>query len=370
MKILHLGKFCPPNEGGIEVFICDLLEHLTFRGIKSDLLCFSIESKNDNHKRFKCFSCKTNIKFNSAPISIDYLKKFKEIVNNYDIIHVHCPNPFAEILSLFIPRQKKIIVHWHSDIVKQKLTYFFYKPFQQVFLKRADKIICTSPQYLDASEQLRNFREKVFIVPLGLNIERLYLLNNNDLLLKLLINKLRGKRLVLSVGRFVEYKGFKYLVESAKYLKEDTILMIAGDGHLYRQIEEKIRKENLIGKVILTGKIQNINVLLSNCDVFCLPSISKNEAFGLVLVEALYFGKPLVTTNVPGSGMNYVNKNGETGLVVEPKNPKALAEAICKILSDSELYDKFSRNAKERFKEFDISLIGDKIIKLYQEVLS
>jgi Glycosyltransferase len=114
--------------------------------------------------------------------------------------------------------------------------------------------------------------------------------------------------------------------------------------------------------------VNNVSEFIKNCDLFILPSISRNEAFGLVLVEALYFGKPLVTTDVKGSGMNYVNRHNETGLVVPPKNPEALAKAINKILSDETLYIKFSENAKNRFKEFDINSIADKIINLYWEV--
>lgn len=101
-----------------------------------------------------------------------------------------------------------------------------------------------------------------------------------------------------------------------------------------------------------------------------MPSITRNEAFGLVLVEALYFGKPLITTDVYGSGMNYVNQNGITGFVVPPRNPIALAEAINKILGDANLYNNFSQNAKERFKEFEISNIGNRIIDLYKEILN
>ncbi|MDN5379204.1 glycosyltransferase [Thermodesulfobacterium sp.] len=205
-------------------------------------------------------------------------------------------------------------------------------------------------------------------MPLGLNIERLNT-KDNDLKYENIKDKLNGKKVVLSIGRFVEYKGFEYLVESAKYFKENTILVIVGTGPLFGKIEEMIKRENLNDKVILTGKVKNINSFLSKCDVFCLPSISRNEAFGLVLVEALYFGKPLVTTNVEGSGMNFVNIDNFTGFVVEPRNPKALAEAINKILSDEDLYKILSQNAKKRFNEFKIEAIGDKIINLYKDIL-
>ncbi len=370
MKILHLGKFCPPNEGGIELFSYDLLEYLNSKGIKSDLLCFGNETRKDKFKGFDYLSCKMNIKFNSAPISFDFVKSYIEIVKDYDIIHVHSPNPLAEILSMLTPKDKKVIAHWHLDIVKQKITYLFYKPFQKFYLKRVDKIICTSPQYLENSKQLEGFKDKAVIIPLGLNVNRLKLENIKDEKFEKIKDKLVGKKIVLSIGRFVEYKGFEYLIESSKYINKDIVIVIVGSGPMYDHLREKVEKENLSDKVILPGKVENINVFLSNCDIFCLPSVSRNEAFGLVLVEALYFDKPLITTNVEGSGMSYVNKNGETGLIVEPKNPKVLADGINKILSDSELYNKFSKNAKERFKEFEISSIGDKIIKLYQKVLS
>lgn len=168
----------------------------------------------------------------------------------------------------------------------------------------------------------------------------------------------------------VEYKGFEYLIEAGKYLDNDFIILIAGAGPLFNKLKRKIIDLNLQDKVFLLGRVDNINKLLKNCDVFVLPSILRTEAFGLVLVEALFFGKPLITTNVKGSGMNYVNQDGVTGFVVPPRNPIAIAEAIKKICFDRELYLKFSKNAKERFSEFNIQNIGESIIRLYKELLN
>lgn len=114
MKVLHLGKFCPPNEGGIEVFSYDLLEYLNSKGIKAHFLCFGDKTYSDTYKGFCFFSCKMNIKLNSTLIPIDFIKIFKKIVKNYDMLHIHSPNPLAEIISIFT--NKKFIVHWHSDI--------------------------------------------------------------------------------------------------------------------------------------------------------------------------------------------------------------------------------------------------------------
>ncbi|MEM4732348.1 MAG: glycosyltransferase, partial [Desulfurococcaceae archaeon] len=134
MRILHLGKFCPPFEGGIEIFTHDLLEYLNSKGIKADLICFSKESKKEDfYRNFEFHACKTNIVFKSTPLSFDFVKTFRDIEKNYDIIHVHSPNPLAEILATL--STKKVIIHWHSDIVRQKILYKFYKPFQQLALK-------------------------------------------------------------------------------------------------------------------------------------------------------------------------------------------------------------------------------------------
>jgi len=367
MKVLHLGKFCPPNEGGIEVFSFDLLEALNKKGIKADLLCFDTSTKEDFYKGFKYFACKMNVKLNSAPLSYDYIKTFLRIFKDYDIIHIHSPNPLAEMISLLA--DKKVVIHWHSDIVRQKISYQFYKPIQQRVLQKADKIIATSPQYLETSAQIRNFKSKALVIPSGLDPERLKSKEEDTVEFNKIKNKINKRKIVLSIGRLVEYKGFEYLVESAKFLKDDVVVLIAGRGPLYDYLKNRITALGLESKVFLLGKIDNISIFIKNCDLFCLPSITRSEAFGLVLVEALYFGKPLVTTNVEGSGMNYVNIHNETGLVVPPKNPQALAEAINKILSDEDLYNKFSENAKIRFKEFDIDTIADKVIELYQTIL-
>jgi len=367
MKVLHLGKLCPPNEGGIEVFSFDLLEALNKKGIKADLLCFDNYTKDDIYNDFKYYACKMNIKLNSAPLSYDFVKTFRKIANDYDIIHIHSPNPLAEVLSLFT--DKKTIIHWHSDIVKQKIAYQFYKPIQKRVLQKVEKIIVTSPQYLETSKQIRDFKDKTSIIPLGLDPKRL---ENNKIDLKeyeSLKEKIKDKKFVLTVGRLVIAKGYEYLIEACQFLKEDIVVVIAGDGPMYKSLKNKIEKLKVNEKALLLGKvgISNVPLFIKKCDLFCLPSLY--ESFGLVLVEALYFGKPLVTTNVGRSGMNYVNIHNETGLVVPPKDPKALAEAINIILSDENLYSRFSKNAKERFKEFEINSKADRIIDVYQEIL-
>ncbi|MDW7973009.1 MAG: glycosyltransferase [Thermodesulfovibrio sp.] len=366
MKLLHLGKFCPPREGGIEIFSYDLLKYLNSQGIKADLLCFGEENREDEYQGFKYYECKEHIRISSAPLSYSFAKKFFKIYKNYDLIHVHSPNPLAEFVALYV--NKPLIIHWHSDIVKQKILYRFYRPIQVAVLKKAKKIVCTSPNYLESSVQLKGFKEKAVVIPLGIDTKKIILFEDQKL--NLLKEEFKGKKIVLSIGRLVEYKGFEHLILASKYLKENVVIVIAGGGPLYSKLAKLIETHNLCDRVFLIGRVENVYQWIRECDVFCLPSVTRNEAFGLVLVEALFFGKPLVTTAVEGSGMNFVNIHNITGLVVPPRNPKVLAEAINKILSDRELYSKFSENAKKRFYEFEIQNIGEKVCRLYEEVLN
>jgi glycosyltransferase involved in cell wall biosynthesis len=146
-------------------------------------------------------------------------------------------------------------------------------------------------------------------------------------------------------------------------------VLIIGQGPKWDYLQKMIKEMNLTEKVLMLGKVEHISSFLKNCDIFCLPSVSRNESFGLVLVEALYFGKPLVTTDVYGSGMSYVNEHNKTGLIVPVNNPESLARAINQILYDEALYSHMQSNALIRCKNFDIIQIADMIKHVYLEVL-
>jgi len=375
MRILQLGKFYPPDIGGIESAIYEITEELNRRGVKCDVLCSNSKREYKEEVilretyQYKVIRTKSYGKILSTSITPQMIFRLREIINEYDIIHLHHPDPMAN-LALFLSNLngKKLVVHWHSDIIRQRLTLKLYKPLLSWMLKRADVIIATSPKYIEESEQLSPFKEKCIAIPLGIKKDELC---SNPKAVSNLREKYKGKKIIFSVGRFIAYKGFEYLIESAKYISSDYIILIGGDGPLRSKYEKIIRKYDLFNKVKLLGRLpQN---MLANyydaCDVFCLPSISKNEAFGLVMVEAMSFGKPVVATKIRGSGVGWVNQDGITGLNVEPKNPKALAQAIEFICSNIEIYKKFSENALKRFnEEFTIDREISRILEVYKSL--
>ena len=376
MKILQFGKFYPPDIGGIETAIYNITEELNKRGIKCDVLCsnskyeYKKEIIDRGSYKYIVYRTKSYGKIASTSITPQMIFKLKEIIDNYDIIHLHHPDPMANFaLFLVNPKKQKIVIHWHSDIIRQKFALKFYRPLLNWMLKKADVIIGSSTKYIEESEQLKKFKNKCAPIPYGIKKENLKVDKEK---IKEIKKKFENKKIIFSLGRFIYYKGFEYLIESSKYLPDDYIIVIGGDGELRKKYEKLIMNNNLLNKVFLIGKIPQTHLgsYYKACDLFCLPSIEKSEAFGLVIVEAMSFGKPVVATNIKGSGVSWVNQNGVTGLNVEPKNPKALADAIRFICENPEIYIKMSKNALKRFEEeFTIEKEILRILEIYNKLL-
>ena len=373
MRILQLGKFYPPDIGGIETVMFDITEELNKRGIKCDVLCSNNknEYKEEVLNNYKIYRAISYGRLSSTSIAPQMIFKLKEIINRYDIIHIHHPDPMAN-LALFIanPKKQKIIVHWHSDIIKQKIFLHFYKPFLYLLLQKADAIIATTSDYIEGSAFLSEFKNKVKTIPIGINLNNLKCAEQNVNELK---EKYKSKKIIFSLGRFIYYKGFQYLIKAAKYLDDNYVILIGGDGKLKDGFLNLIKIENLYNKVKLLGKIpeDKLSSYYKACDIFCLPSIERSEAFGLVMVEAMSFGKPIVSTVIPYSGVSWVNRDNYTGLNVEPKNPVALADSFKAILENNKSYQKFSLNAIKRFnEEFTIEKEVSRFIELYTNLLN
>lgn len=372
MRVLQLGKFYPPHVGGIESVMLDIVEGLNESNITCDILCSNKKFKyvEEINNKNKIYRTKTYGILFSTSITPQMIKKLKEILNQYDIVHIHLPDPMANLaLLLANPKKQKIIVHWHSNIVKQKILLQFYKPLQTWLLKKADIIICTSEKYAKESPFLQKYRNKCEIVPLCVNVSKFVI---NDKKIAQLQNEYKNKKIIFSLGRMVSYKGFEYLAKAAKYLDESYQIIIGGDGPLKKGLEDYIKNNNLNEQVKLVGRISD-NDLASYyqlADIFCLPSISEAEAFGIVQIEAMQFKVPVVTSKIRGSGIDWVNKNNYSGINVDKKNPKSIAEAIKKICLSKEIYDGFSERAHLRYLErFTKDKMNNSIQTIYKKVL-
>ena len=369
MKILHIGKFYPPYFGGIEKVNYDIVEGLNAKGVQTDVLCSNHNKGNAfSEIPYKTYRSHTFKVIASTPLSCSLITTLRKIQDNYDIIHVHLPNPMAN-LAVFLTRPKaKIILHWHSDIIKQKKLLKLYSPLQTWLLKRADKIVITTPTYLEGSNTLKKYKNKITCIPIGIDSQELSIDRNT---LNVLKNKYQGNKIVFSLGRLVYYKGFEYLIDAARFLPNDIIILIAGIGELKEKLQEHISKHNLQDRVKLLGKIsfEELGAYYQLCDIFCLPSTERSEAFGVVQIEAMVFGKPIISTSIKGSGVDWVNLNNVSGIIVPPKNADKLAEAITELLVDKEKYKRLSEGAKKRYEEiFTKDKMVDGFKKLYLEI--
>ena len=372
MKILQFGKFYPPHIGGIEKVMFDLTEGLNRRGVECDVLCSNKEPKyvEELDRGYSVIRTRSYGIYHSVSITPQIISKLRRVQDGYDIIHIHLPDPMAAA-ALYLGRPKAaLVLHWHGDVIRQKLLLPIYRPFQTWMLKRSDAVLATSPNYIEGSSALAPYISKCHVVPIGVDISGIDVSTER---VRQIRERFKGKRIVLSIGRLTPYKGYEYLIEAARHLGDDYVILIAGSGELEGLLSRRIRDLGLTGKVHMLGRVmhEDVGSYYEASDVFCLSSVSKNEAFGIVQVEAMLFGKPVVSTNVRGSGIVYANVDGETGLVVEPRDPRALADAIMRICGDQDLYRRLAAGGLKRAGDvFTMDNMLDSTLEVYERVLA
>lgn len=351
-KILHISKYFHPYYGGIEDVAKTIVDELK-PYYEQRIICF-------NHEKGTIYDINgvdvlrigTICTVASQPISLTYRKQLQKVIDDFkpDFIHLHLPNPLVAtyILTLNL-HQAKIISHWHADILGQKGFYTLYKPLEKKILEKSYKIIVTSEMYMNYSFSLKNFLNKTFILPNTVNEDKLRLYENEQTEVAKIKEKYRNKKIVFFVGRHVPYKGIDFLIDAEKYISEDCIIIIAGIGEQSGALKNKAGNRD---RIKFIGRLSNneLKYYLHASTVFAFPSHNRSEAFGVALAEALYCGLPAVSFNVEGSGALWVNKNEQTGFVVENKNVAEFAKAISNILSSEELHNKMSTNAKAWIK--------------------
>lgn len=381
MKILQLGKFYPIR-GGVEKVMWDLTHGLAEWGIACDMLCATLRHDPIDPDHFNYYRetsegrvitmgpyarviCVHAITKKAAtmisPAMVRWLRKHAP---EYDIIHIHHPDPMAALALRLSGYRGRVILHWHSDILSQKVLLRFYHPLQSWLIRRAERIIGTSPVYLRESPDLQRFQDKTICVPIGID-PVIY-----DAQAALDVRSAFGNRkIIFGLGRLVPYKGFSTLIEAASRLGPEYCVIIGGSGPLYPELKKQIQELHLENKVQLLGYVESwaLPILFGACDVFVMSSDRKTEAFGIVQIEAMSCGKPVVATWIPQSGVAWVNKDGESGHNVYPHDPRSLAIAIDRICHDPDTYMRYSANALERYEDmFTSREMIDKIIKIYE----
>ena len=359
MKVIEINKLYHPWIGGVETHVKNIAEGLNKTANVEVVCCNHTNTTTTEYiNDVKVTKYKAVGRLFSLPLSLSFILNLRS--HQGDILHFHLPNPLA-VLSTFITRPKGIIIiTWHSDIVKQKFILFFYRPLLHWFLKKADHIITTSPNLADKSTFLTPYRDKITIIPLGINPHH-YPKNEGPT---------ESQRFALFVGRFIYYKGVIELIKAMK--KTNVHVIMVGEGplkeHILTQGKELIKNKRLT--LYPFQDTESLNALFSRCEFFLLPSTHPSEAFGIVQLEAMIHSKPVISTNLP-TGVPYVNQHNHTGLIVPPGNVDDLAQAMTTLWTNPSLTTSLGKNAYQRcISHFTEDQMIEKTKQLFKKALT
>lgn len=365
MKILQLGKFHPIG-GGVEKVMVDIADGLARSGHTSAMLCAA-----HGKPHFVCLpsgamilAIRSIARISATMISPAMIIRLRKIASDYDIIHIHHPDPMAALALRLSGFRGRVVLHWHSDILRQKHMLRLINPLIRWLINRADIIVGTSPVYLSQSQHLVSVSHKFASVPIGIEP----LPEPDTDIIAQLRKRFPGKHIIFSMGRLVSYKGLEFLIGAAQYLPDDYVIIIGGTGPLQRKLQSQIYACGLAEKVFLEGFIPEgrLSAYYHAAEVFVLSSIEKTEAFGIVQIEAMSCGTPVVATSIPGSGVPWVNADGVSGINVPPRDSRALADAIVRTAIRR---PEFSAGALQRYRSlFTKQQMITNIDTLYQSL--
>lgn len=366
-RVLQVGKYYPPFFGGMESHLQNLCRNL--QGLVEVEV---IVANHGKYKRERQVEWLDKVKVTrmgtlgniaATPICPQMVSAIRQ--SAADVVHLHHPNPMATLAYLASGHRGPLVVTYHSDVVRQKLLAPFFAPLLHRLLERATTIIATSPNYIDSSSVLSHYRHKCQVIPFGISIDQFQRPNRE------IVTGLRrkyGRKLILAVGRLVYYKGIEYLVQAMKDIEGH--LLIVGEGPLRESLEREARLNGVQDRITFLGHVCDEDLVdyYHAVDVFVLPSILRSEAFGIVQLEAMACGRPVVNTQLD-SGVPFVSLHEETGLTVPPRDPLALAAAINRLLTDTSLCAQYGAAAQRRVAhEFSEEIMVLRTLQLYAKV--
>nr|WP_218192539.1 glycosyltransferase family 4 protein [Pseudomonas sp. K2I15] len=368
MKVLHFFKtYYPDSMGGIEQVIFQLAEGCIKHGVESEVLSLSRAGAVRGRKvaNHLAHCSRLDMQVASTGFSLSAFKDFKELARNADIVHYHFPWPYMDLVHFASGVNKPSIVTYHSDIVKQKFLLRLYNPLMNRFLNSVDSIVASSPNYVESSPVLQNFKDKISVIPFGLEKDT-YVTPSAEKL-AFWRNRL-GSRFFLFVGALRYYKGLNFLLDAAH--QTNLPVVILGSGPLEAELKQQAERFGVSNVHFLGGlPDEDKCALLSLCYALVFPSHLRSEAFGISLLEAAMYGKPMISCEI-GTGTSYINISEETGVVIPPRNSSALAEAMLRLWSNSELAEAMGAAAAIRCeKHFAVESMVSSYSDLYRSLI-
>ena len=363
MKVLHFYKtYLPDTIGGAETVINQIARGTTSQGVTNQVLTLSPTTVDrvvevDGHSVHRC---RSNFEIASTPFSLSAFLRFRQMARDADLIHLHFPYPFADVLHLFSGVNKPTLLTYHSDILKQKHWLKIYNPLMHRFLSSVDQIVATSQNYVETSGVLQQYKHKTSVIPIGLDKDS-YSAATPE---KLDYWRERfGTRFFLFVGVLRYYKGLHILIEAAR--NSDYPILIVGAGPIETELKQQAAKLG-VSNVHFVGLIPEEDkvALLELCYAAIFPSHLRSEAFGVSLLEGAMYGKPLISSEI-GTGTTFINVDKETGIVVPPSDPTALRQAMDFLWNNPKEAAAMGKRAEARYLEL---FVGEKMTQAYMRL--
>lgn len=367
MKVLHLGKFYPPVKGGMET-ILELLCTRTSTEVENKVLVANNTCATSEERHGSVDIVRVAAVTRIGAVSVCPTLPFRLASEKADLIIIHEPNPMG-LLAYFLARPEGALIVWfHSEVIRPSWRYrFFYRPFLQFALARAARVVVASPTLADSAPQLREWRSKCVVIPYGIDVRQEpppdQIPGRADA-----IRKEQGSPIVLFVGRLVAYKGVDVLLDAMRGMP--AVALLVGEGPERSALERQADALGISDRIRFLGQVSDdeLAALYRACDLFVLPSVTRQEAFGVVQIEAMMCSKPVVSTDL-GTGVAWVNQHGETGLVVPPRNAAALHDAVQKLIAEPAFGRALGSAGRRRAQStFGVNRMIEATLALYREV--
>jgi glycosyltransferase involved in cell wall biosynthesis len=363
LSVLHIGKFYPPHRGGVETHLHHLVAHQSSRMsvevvVANDRAVTETEIL-DGAKITRVATLGTVASLPICPSLPWKLAGHKE-----SIVHLHVPNPWAAQAYLMSGHKGKLVITHHADTLGRRNLRRFVDPFVRWAMQRAEAIIVTSKKYLESSDELTEYHAKCRVVPLGIDGDPF----KGEVPAEVrAIREKYGPRIIVAVGRLVSYKGFEFLLKAMQSV--DAALLLIGCGPARNELESAIRRFGVAKKAHLLGPVENLVPYYKAAMMLVLPSVSRAESFGMVQLEAMAAGIPVVNTQID-SGVPEVSVDGVTGITVPPKDAAALASAIRTLLDSPETRAKYGQAGADRTeKEYSVQRMAESTFEVYESIL-
>jgi glycosyltransferase involved in cell wall biosynthesis len=374
LKIAHLTCVYPPYQGGIG----SVAQKYAQIGVNNNYevsVCTPNYQKighieeEDNNVMIHRFSPLFSLG-NAGYINI------KKHLKKIDILHIHYPFYASVISAILNSRKKKIVLSWHMNPNAQGIKGLIFKLYELIFapwiFKQVDQIIVSTKDYFQDHSLFKKFEDKIVELSFSVNVNKFKANEKNLELVK--EYELADKKVLMFVGGLDKahyFKGVNILLKAFQKLSSEHLLMIIGEGELKEDYKRQAEKLKIDDRVIFTGGIKNKDLVkhynLGDCLI--LPSINQGEAFGIVQIEAMACGKPVIVSSLPG--VRTVLKNDKTGFTFENQNVNDLVDKINQLFSNPNQYQKFCQNARNRvIEKYSDQVISKKLINIYENLFN